>query len=214
MPTKPQPDLSIRLFRVIDASRLTPAQKPYHSLLIVDRRLYERPDAMMTLFTTNTPIIPIEGDEDFERWVSAHAEPIEFGDVAQVVGVLAVDEPRDYPTLTEIKALLMERFGVTLALQYTQTIYVVESHEVDPTLERPTVGVEITGPDHSGKTVIAAIIANALQQKGFDQISIDCQDGDLHQKHGLLTRGDVHDLFAPKPVPAVHIRDRNPPNKE
>lgn len=50
-----------------------------------------------------------------------------------------------------------------------------------------TVKIDISGSDiHIGKTVIAAIIVNALHDAGIYPVKVECQDGDLINKANKL----------------------------
>lgn len=74
---------------------------------------------------------------------------------------------------------------------------------IDPS--RPTVQIDIRGNHHrSGKTTIAAIIANALEDYGFDNVEVINQDGDFPATANQLPTVNTH-----TETPRLIITDNN-----
>jgi predicted GTPase len=74
-----------------------------------------------------------------------------------------------------------------------------------PVSDRPRIKVEITGDQSKvGKTCVGALIVQALRNAGFDDIRVDCEDGDL--KTRFLEGVDITRLV---PMPGIDVVDRN-----
>lgn len=82
---------------------------------------------------------------------------------------------------------------------------VIKAVPVEDLNKRPRVRIDITGTHlRCGKTAVAALVVQALRNAGFDDIMVDCTDGDLKAR----VRDGVN-VTRIVPVPGIDVVDRN-----